>query len=52
MKKRIAGWKLGIIIFAFVAICAKVAKASWYDITSKLSIFQSSDNNHDNDPSS
>ena len=54
MKNKIAKWKLGLILFAFVAVCAKIAKATWYDVTSKLSIFSSSDhqNNHSDDPSS
>ena len=47
IRKKLSNTKLGIILLVFVALCAKVVKARWYDVSSKLSIFAASDTNHD-----
>lgn len=44
MKKRIAALRLSIVVFAFVVVCAKLARAGLYDTISKLNIFQKGSN--------
>ena len=46
MRKKLSNTKIGIVLLVFVAVCAKVVKARWFDVSSKLSIFAASDSNH------
>ncbi len=47
MKKKLAGLKIGVALLVFVSVCAKIAKARWYDVNSKLNVFATNDSHHD-----
>jgi len=49
MKKKLSNLKIGVALLVLVAVCAKVVKAKWFDVQSKLSVFTTNDSNNNSD---